>query len=108
MLERIYHATNPSSDGQVRTLLAWAYVETNRIKDAAGLLDRYPLPLNSGEPLFASLVFPRYLFLRGTVLEQQGKRTEAKAAYELFLKYVGDAPDTFGDESIARRKFGAL
>ena len=108
LLERMYRETNPAADGQVRTLLAWAYVETNKIEDARGLLNRYPLPLNSGEPMFASLVFPRYLFLRGAVLERQGKRAEAKAAYELFLKYTGDVPDAFGNAATARQKLSAL
>jgi predicted Zn-dependent protease len=107
-LERLYRETNPSADGQVRTLLAWAYVKTNRTADAAGLLNRYPLPLNSGEPMFASLIFPRYLFLRATVLEGQGKRAQAKSAYELYLKYAGDVPDAFGDDVVARKKLTAL
>jgi tetratricopeptide (TPR) repeat protein len=89
LLQAIYGATNPSSDGQVRTLLAWAYVETGAIDRAAPLLDLYPLPLSSGNPLFASLVFPRYLFLRGVVLERAGKRDEARKSFELYSKYGG-------------------
>ena len=89
LLQAIYAATNPSADGQVRTLLAWAYVETGAIDKAAQLLDSYPLPLSSGEPLFASLMFPRYLYLRGVVLERAGKHDEAKKSEELYLKYAG-------------------
>jgi hypothetical protein len=66
----------------VRTLLAWAYVETGAGGKAGPLLDAYPLPLSSGESLFASLIFPRYLFLRGTVL------LEAKNL-QLYAKYGG-------------------
>jgi Flp pilus assembly protein TadD len=88
-----YAETNPSADGQLRTLLAWAYVETGAIDQAAGLLDPYPLPLSSGEPLFASLVFPRYLSLRATVLEHQGKIDEAKKSLELYSKYQ-DQPES--------------
>ena len=58
LLQSIYGATNPSADGQVRTLLAWAYVETGAIDSADPLLDACPLPLSSGDPLFVSLVFP--------------------------------------------------
>jgi len=108
LLETLYRETDPRADGQIRTLLAWAYVETNRAADAARLVETYPIPLSSGEPLFASLIFPRYLFVRGVVLEQQGKRAEAKAAYELFLKYAGDVPDIFGDEVTARKNLSAL
>jgi tetratricopeptide (TPR) repeat protein len=89
LLQANYGSTNPSADGQVRTLLAWAYVETGAIDQAAPLLDPYPLPLSSGNPLFASVVFPRYLFLRGVVLEKAGKRDEARKSFELYSKYGG-------------------
>jgi len=89
LLQAIYGAINPSADGQVRTLLAWAYVEIGAIDQATPLLDLYPLPLSSGNPLFASLVFPRYLFLRGVVLEKAGKRDEARKSFELYSKYGG-------------------
>ncbi len=88
LLQAAYGETNPSADGQVRTLLAWAFVETGAIDKAGKLLDSYPLPLSSGEQLFASLIFPRYLFLRGAFLEQAGKRDEARKSYELYLKYA--------------------
>jgi Flp pilus assembly protein TadD len=106
LLRATYGETNPSGDEQVRTLLAWAYVETDAIDKAAPLLDAYPLPLSSGEPLFASLIFPRYLFLRGAVFEQAGKQDEAKKSYELYLKYAGDVPDQFGDEARVRKNLG--
>ncbi len=89
LLQVLYGETNPSMDGQFRTLLAWAYVETGAMQKAAPLLDIYPLPLSSGEPLFASLMFPRYLLLRGTVLQQEGKGDEAKKSLELYAKYGG-------------------
>ena len=108
LLETLYRGSDPRSDGQIRTLLAWAYVETNRTADAARLVSLYPIPFSSGETLFASLIFPRYLFVRGAVLLEQGKRAEAKAAYELFLKYSGDVPGTFGDEAAARKNLSAL
>jgi Flp pilus assembly protein TadD len=103
LLQASYAETNPSADGQVRTLLAWAYVETGAIDKAAPLLDTYPLPLSSGEPIFASMSFPRYLFLRGAVLEHEGKRDEANKSYQLYLKYAGDVPDQFGDDARARQ-----
>jgi tetratricopeptide (TPR) repeat protein len=104
LLQGAYSETNPSADGQVRTLLAWAYVETDALDQAGKLVDSYPLPLSSGEPLFASLIFPRYLFLRGAVLERAGKRDEARKSYQLYLKYAGDLPDGSGDEALAREK----
>jgi Flp pilus assembly protein TadD len=104
LLQAAYAETSPSADGQVRTLLAWAYVETGAIDKAAALVDSYPLPLSSGEPLFASLIFPRYLFLRGAVLDRAGKRDEARKSYQLYLKYAGGMADEFGDEAKARAR----
>jgi Flp pilus assembly protein TadD len=89
LLQSMYNETNPSADGQVRTLLAWAYVETGAIDKAAPLLDTYPFPLSSGESLFGSLMFPRYLFLRGVVLQHEGKRDEANRSFALYSKYGG-------------------
>ena len=108
LLESTYRETNPTTDAQVRVLLAWSYVEVGKTADAGKLLDLYPIPLSSGEPLFASLIFPRYFYLRGAVLEKEGKRAEAKQNYELFLKYAGDLPSIFGDQAKVRQSIGAL
>jgi tetratricopeptide (TPR) repeat protein len=108
LLEGLYRETNPVTDAQVRTLLAWAYVEGGRAPQAQQLLERVPIPLSSGEPLFADLIFPRYFYLRGAVLQQEGKRAEAKQNYELFLKYAGDIPGIFGDQARARQSLGNL
>jgi Flp pilus assembly protein TadD len=102
LLEAIYRETNPAADGQVRTLLAWAYVETGRFAEARKLVQIYPLPLSSGDPVFASLVFPRILYLRGAVLQNEGRGAEAKRSMELFLKYAGDVPDVFGSKGELR------
>ena len=107
-LETIYRETSPSADAQVRILLAWAYVETDHAGQSEPLLQRYPIPLSSGEPIFASLIFPRYFYLRGAALEKEGKRAEAKQSYELYLKYAGDLPGIFEDQAKARQSLGAL
>lgn len=84
ILEQLYHASNPGADGQVRTLLAWAYAQTGRKQDAAKLLDRYPIPLGAdGEPLLSSLVFPRFVQLRADILNSPADR-------QLAAKYAGD------------------
>jgi len=108
LIETLYRETNPLRDGQIRTLLAWAYIETGRTADANRLLQTYPIPLASSESVFASLLFPRYLFLRGVALEKSGKRAEAKQSYELFLKYAGDVPAIFGEAATARQTLGKL
>jgi len=105
-LEAMYRETSPTGDGQVRILLAWAYVEAGRVAEARKLVQIYPLPLSAGDPFFASLIFPRIFYLRGAVLQNEGKRAKAKQSFELFLKYAGDVPDVFGDEAAARRALG--
>ena len=89
VLQKVYQETSPLADGQVRVLLAWARVETGGFGEAGKLLAMCPLPLSSGEPMFASLIFPRYFALRAAVLDKQGKPDEAKKDRELFLKYSG-------------------
>ena len=88
-LEARYQRANPSNDGQIRLLLAWALVETGSIDRAATLIEMCPLPLSSGEPMVASLTFPRYFALRAAVFEKKGKLDEAKKNRELFLRYGG-------------------
>jgi tetratricopeptide (TPR) repeat protein len=82
IIEKIYRETNPSFDGQVRTLLAWAYVENGRAADAKQLVALYPIPLSAGDPLFASMIFPKFLYLRGVVLQSKQSR-------DLYLKLEG-------------------
>ena len=94
LLQAVYSETNPSADGQIRTLLAWAYVETGAIDKAAPLVATYPLLLSSGEPLFAALILPRFWFARGTVLRGEGKQDEAGKSFELYSKYR--SRDQFG------------
>jgi Flp pilus assembly protein TadD len=89
LLEAAYEGTSPSADGQIRVLLAWARAETGGLSEAGKLLEICPLPLSSGDPMLASLIFPRYFALRAEVLDKQGKPDEAKKNHELYLKYAG-------------------
>jgi Flp pilus assembly protein TadD len=95
-LRQVFDKTHPSFDGQVRTLLAWAEVDTGRVQDAKSLVDLYPEPFTSGgEALFYSLTFPRFLELRATVLKAEQKSEEARRMEELYRKFAGDVPDRF-------------
>lgn len=89
LLQSIYAETSPAADGQVRTLLAWAYVETGATDKAASLIDPYVLPIESGDQMFASLIFPHSLYVRGKVFERQGKRDEVGRMLALYSKYGG-------------------
>ena len=87
LLEQAYARTVPSADGQVRVLLAWANVETGHFDRAKELLRSVPIPLSSGDPMFTSLIFPRYLAVRAAILTREGKPAEAGREQELFAKY---------------------
>ena len=49
LLDALYRETSPTVDGQIRTLLAWAQVETGHVADSRKLVELYPLPLSSGD-----------------------------------------------------------
>ena len=89
LLQSAYAETNPSADGDIRTLLAWAYLETGAVDKAAGLVESTPLVLSFGEPQFTPPILPRYLYVRSAVLAQQGKKDEARKSQELYVKYAG-------------------
>ncbi len=69
LLRAAYEETNPSNDWEVRTLLAWAYVETGGKDRAAELVNPYPLPLSGGDSLLGSVIFPQYLAARKAALQ---------------------------------------
>ncbi len=86
----IYAATPPTEDGQARPLYAWALIASGNVKQAAGLVELYPIPEANGEPIFSSLVYPRFLELRAKVKEAEGKRDEAAALLKLWRQYGGE------------------
>lgn len=96
VFQTLYQSSSPAADGLPRTLYAWTLVETSRKVDATPLVQTYPLPFaNAGEALFATLAFPRFLEVRATVLEAQGKNTEAGQMRSLYQKLRGDLPSIY-------------
>ncbi len=88
-LTEIYRQTPPSAPDPVEVLLAWALVETGRLKEAGELLSVNPIPEPLGEHPILSLSFPRIFQLRGIVLEKEGRGADAKANLELFQRLSG-------------------
>ena len=84
---------DPTEDGQLRGLLAWAALENKRPQDAAGYLSICPLPLKMGDPVFASLVFPRWLLWKSQALQQAGRSAEAQRFKQMYGSYSGDLPE---------------
>src|SRR5262249_45870533 len=55
ILERMYARSTPASEENLAALLAWAYVESGRIADAAPLLRLEPIPPIGGPSPFLLL-----------------------------------------------------
>lgn len=88
-LKEAFEQADPLSDGTARTLYAWALVESGRAPDAAPLVASFPLPLTGNGGLLAALEFPRFLSLRASVNEKQGKTADAAQARSLYQKLSG-------------------
>ncbi len=87
VLREIYGSWNPSNpDPGMPVLLAWAYVESGRPRDAAPLLEFNPVPESTGLSAFTSLYFPRLFYLRAAVAKSEGKTAEAQKNLELYKK----------------------
>ncbi|PYT24358.1 MAG: hypothetical protein DMG58_26060 [Acidobacteria bacterium] len=105
VLSDLLQHTPPEPSEILPVLLAWARVGAGHPEQAAGLVERNPVPNNSVE-IFGSLAFPRLLFLRAELLEKQGRREEALANYRLFLTLSGPDASAFGEEAKARAAIG--
>ena len=62
-LERLYQNASPVEDGLPRTFYAAALLQAGRRDQARQLLARWPLP-ETGDSLFQSLMYPRFLALK--------------------------------------------
>jgi predicted negative regulator of RcsB-dependent stress response len=105
ILSDLYQHSAPEPQEILPVLLAWTKVETGHFDEAAPLLERNPVPSTSGD-IFRSLAFPRLFYLRGAILEKQGRRDEAAKNYRLFLTLSGPDSQLFGEEAKARQALG--
>jgi Flp pilus assembly protein TadD len=101
VLADLYQHTAPDPKEILPALLAWARLETGHFEEAERLVNRNPVP-NPTPEIFASLAFPRLLFLRAVSLDKSGRREEAAMNYRLFLKLSGPDAKAFGEEATAR------
>jgi len=63
-LKQGYEATLPAADGFYRTFYAEELLRQGKREEAKKLAARWPLPDSADEPVFQSLVFPKYIELR--------------------------------------------
>src|SRR5205085_7870482 len=105
ILTDVYQHSAPEPQDILPVLLAWTRVETGHFEQAAPLVERTPVPSTTGD-IFTSLAFPRLFYLRGAILEKQGRHDEAAKNYRLFLALSGPDAQIFGDEAKARQALG--
>ena len=103
VLERLHSYSPPNASESFAVLLAWAYLETGKPKEAAALLRFNPLPSAGGVQELSVLDFPRLLYLRGRVAALAGNPQQAESYYKLFLKLSGDEPLEWGEEEAAAK-----
>jgi Flp pilus assembly protein TadD len=100
-LKRLYSYTSPNASQSIAVMLAWAYLETGKPKQAAALLRFNPLPSAAGVGELSVFDFPRLFYLRGRVAALAGNPQQAESYYKLFLKLSGDEPLAWGEEEAA-------
>lgn len=66
-LKNMYEPTPPPADGLVRTFYAAALLGAGQRDEARKLLTHWPLPESGADPIWQSLVFPKFLELRRAV-----------------------------------------
>ncbi len=89
LLQNLLAQAGPLAPEQFNVLLAWALVETGRIKEAAPQLETWGVPQAGLEGPFIRFTFPRVFLLKAQVLDQQGKSREAGAMREIYKKLSG-------------------
>jgi tetratricopeptide (TPR) repeat protein len=98
LLKTMYENGNAAADEGLPVLLAWAYVETGHIPEAAELLRANPPLSNAGLTWSTSLYFPRLFYLRAVVAEKQGKADQARENWRIFHALSGPDAMIWGEE----------
>jgi hypothetical protein len=88
-LKEIYNSGAPADDEGLPVMLAWTYLETGHVQEAAALLRFNPIPTPTGVGPFSGFYFPRIYALRAMVASRSGKPEEARINSQLFQKLSG-------------------
>ena len=102
LFKQMWEGGSPTADEGLPVLLAWCYLETGRVKDAAPLLRSNPIP-SSGLTPYTAFYIPRLLYLRGLLAEKEGRTSEARGYYDKFLALSGPDPLLWGEEKKVRQ-----
>ncbi len=102
ILEPLSNAGGSNAERGLPVLLAWAYEESGKTQEAAGLLRYNPIPPGSGVAPLSAFDFPRIEYLRGRLAAMSGNPEQAQSYYKLFRKLSGDEPLMWGEEAAAK------
>ena len=103
LLRQMWETGSATADEGLPVMLAWCYLETGRVKEAAPLLASNPLPPANGLTPYTGFYIPRLLYLRGLLAEKEGRAGEARAYYDKFLAISGPDPLLWGEEKKVRQ-----
>jgi tetratricopeptide (TPR) repeat protein len=103
LLRQMWEGGSPTADEGLPAMLAWCYLETGRVKDAAPLLRSNPIPSVNGLTAYTGFYIPRLLYLRGLLAEKEGRARDARAYYDKFLALSGPDPLLWGEERKVRQ-----
>ena len=103
LLRQMWENGSPTADEGLPAMLAWCYLETGRVKEAAALLATNPVPNASGPTPYTGFYIPRILYLRGLLAEKEGRAGDARSYYDKFLALSGPDPLLWGEEKKVRQ-----
>ena len=103
LLRQMWETGSPTADEGLPVMLAWCYLETGRVKEAAPLLGSNPIPSANGLTPYTGFYIPRLLYLRGLLAEKEGRAGDARAYYDKFLALSGPDPLLWGEEKKVRQ-----
>jgi tetratricopeptide (TPR) repeat protein len=103
LLKEMWDSGSPTADEGMQVMLAWSYLETGKIKEAAALLRTNPIPSAAGLTPYAAFYIPRLLYLRGLLAEKEGRADDARGYYDKFLALSGPDPLMWGEEKKVRQ-----
>jgi tetratricopeptide (TPR) repeat protein len=89
-------------DEGLPVMLAWSYLQTGNVKEAAALLRANPIPPATGLTPYTGFYLPRLFYLRAQLAEKEGRREDAREQYRKFLDLSGLEGLAWGEEKKAR------
>ena len=103
LLRQMWEPGSPTADEGLPVMLAWCYLQTGRVQEAAPLLASNPIPSVNGLTPYTGFYLPRLFYLRGLLAEKEGRAGDARAYYDKFLALSGPDPLLWGEEKKARQ-----